>query len=75
MPLRLLLQRLEDGVPGQATRAHLDLACDDVAAAVAAHERLGATSVHDFGAWTAMADPSGLPYCLTSRNPDTGVVA
>ena len=21
-----------------------------------------------------MTDPSGLPYCLTRRNPDTGVV-
>jgi hypothetical protein len=74
-PLRLLLQRLGPDDPRSQATAHLDLACDDVAAAVAAHERLGATSVHDFGAWTAMADPSGLPYCLTSRNPDTGVVA
>jgi hypothetical protein len=25
--------------------------------------------------WTTMLDPSGLPYCLTRRNPDTGLVA
>jgi hypothetical protein len=49
MPLRILLQRLDDEKPGPC-RAHLDLACDDVAAERRRHEILGARAV---------AEPSG----------------
>ena len=44
MPLRLLLQRLDDRRP-QPCHAHLDLACDDVAAESARHQTLGAVVV------------------------------
>jgi hypothetical protein len=74
MPLRLLLQRLGRDDARVEADAHLDVACDDVDAAIAAHEQLGARVTHRYPIWTAMADPSGLPYCLTSRNPDTGLL-
>jgi Glyoxalase-like domain len=74
MPLRLLLQRLGVDDARIEADAHLDLACDNVEAAIAAHEQLGARVTHRNPIWTAMADPSGLPYCLTSRNPDTGLL-
>ena len=55
-------------------RAHLDLACEDRDAAVTRHVGLGARvdARHEY--WTTMTDPSGLPYCLTRRKPDTGLV-
>ncbi len=74
MPLRLLLQRLGADDARIETEAHLDLACDDVDAAIATHEMLGARVSHRYQILTAMVDPSGLPYCLTSRNPDTGML-
>lgn len=70
MPLRLLFQRVDDSVPGQQARAHLDLACDDVEAAAQAHEHLGAQVLARFPFWITMADPAGEPYCLTRRTPD-----
>lgn len=73
MPVRLLLQRLDEASPGQTVSAHLDLACDDVAAATAAHQALGARLVGTFPRWVVMEDPSGHRYCLTARDPDTGV--
>jgi hypothetical protein len=72
MPLRLLLQRRDDD-DGPA-RAHLDIASDDVEQLVAVHQTMGATVAEKFRYWTAMADPSGLPYCITSRDPRTGVL-
>jgi hypothetical protein len=72
MPLRLLLQRREDEGPA---RAHLDLSSDDVGAVVAHHEMLGAVIVDEFPLWTVMEDPAGLPYCITARDPDTGMIA
>jgi hypothetical protein len=70
MPLRVMLQRC-DG-PSGATRCHLDLACDDVPAAVQEHQALGASVVAALHYWTVMADPSGTEYCLTRRRPATG---
>jgi hypothetical protein len=72
LPLRLLIQRLGQARP---TGAHLDLACADVPAAVAAHERLGATVERHERNWTVLRDPSGLRYCLTARDPHTGRLA
>jgi hypothetical protein len=72
MPLRLLLQRRDDS-DGPA-RAHLDLACDDVDVLVGRHVELGATTIERFERWTSMADPAGLAYCITSRDPRTGVL-
>jgi hypothetical protein len=76
MPLRLLLQRLGPDDPGTAARAHLDLACGArIDETVAAHELLGASFVRRGARWTTMADPAGLPYCLTARDPVTGTLA
>jgi Glyoxalase-like domain len=69
-PLRLLLQRRDDNV--EPTRAHLDFACDDVERLVERHVALGAQLVATFPYWTVMADPAGLPFCITRRNPRTG---
>ena len=73
-PLRLLFQRLGDGHGGAAVSGHLDLACDDVRSAVVTHTALGATVRDERQWWTVMTDPSGHSYCLTSRDPDTGLI-
>lgn len=72
-PLRLLLQRREDS-DGPA-RSHLDIACDDVKLLVDDHLRLGAFLLEEFANWTCMIDPAGLPYCITRRNPHTGLLS
>jgi hypothetical protein len=69
LPVRLLLQRLDEERPASA---HLDLACADVAATRARHEELGAAFVTGFPGWTVMRDPAGGTYCLTTRDPATG---
>ncbi len=71
LPIRLLLQRL-GSEPAGGPRIHLDLACSDQAAAVAYHLSLGAQCLAERESWTVMSDPSGEPYCLTSRDPSTG---
>lgn len=70
MPLRLLLQRRDDG--DGPTRAHLDLTCDDPSAESFRHVALGATIERRHEFWTVLRDPAGRQYCVTSRNPDTG---
>jgi len=74
-PFRFLLQRRGADDAGRPTVCHLDLACDDIPNAVAAHVTLGASVVAPFRWWTVMADPAGVEYCLTCRDPDTGVPA
>ena len=75
MPLRLLLQRLDEPQAGHAgCTAHLDLACDDVPAERARHEALGARVVRFMPSWTTLQDPAGLSYCITRRNPATGKI-
>jgi hypothetical protein len=75
MPLRLLLQRLDEPcLPHAGCTAHLDLACDNVPAERARHESLGARVVRVMASWTTLRDPAGLQYCITSRNPATGKV-
>ncbi|KAF3467438.1 VOC family protein [Streptomyces sp. Tu 3180] len=69
LPVRLLLQRLEEERP---VSAHLDLACADVGVTRARHEELGATFAAAFDHWTVMRDPAGGTYCLTGRDPETG---
>ena len=75
IPLRVLLQRLgDDG--WNLVSAHLDLASSDRAAETRRHERLGAV-VERVGpgvGWTVLTDPTGARYCITDRDPDTGVV-
>ncbi|MFD8524342.1 VOC family protein [Streptomyces capillispiralis] len=72
LPLRVLLQRLAEDRP---VSAHPDLACADIGATRARHEALGAVFVAAFRHWTVMRDPSGAPYCLTGRDPETGGLA
>jgi hypothetical protein len=69
LPIRILLQRLGEERPASA---HLDLACADIEASRAAHERLGATLVHRGTHWRVLRDPAGGTYCLTGRDPHTG---
>ncbi|MHC3472341.1 VOC family protein [Streptomyces sp. 7R007] len=67
LPIRVLLQRLDgEREPG----AHLDLACAEVEATRAEHERLGARFVARHSTWTVMRDPAGGLYCLTGRHPE-----
>lgn len=76
MPLRFLLQRL--GIDDARTRAsaHLDIACGaDVHAVVARHVAAGAREVMAGPNWTVMADPGEAVYCLTRRDPATGLLS
>jgi predicted enzyme related to lactoylglutathione lyase len=84
IPLRLLLQRLDKGGlddeggigdPGGRCRAHLDIACDDLAAERARHEALGAEVVRTIANWTTLRDPANREYCITRRDPITGSLA
>ncbi|MDF6022763.1 VOC family protein [Streptomyces sp. JH34] len=69
VPVHLLLQRLDEQRPASA---HPDVACSDLVAGRALHERLGAAFVRDGDGWTVMRDPVGGVYCLTGRDPVTG---
>ncbi|OLZ67106.1 hypothetical protein AV521_24885 [Streptomyces sp. IMTB 2501] len=69
LPVRILLQRLDDERPASA---HPDLACADITAVGARHERYGAVPVHHGPHWTVMRDPADGIYCLTGRDPETG---
>ena len=73
VPLRLLLQRLADDDPSGG-RVHVDLACDDVARETRRHVALGASVIRVMRYWTTLTDPTGLAYCITARNPDTGLL-
>lgn len=75
MPLRILLHRVELSDEREFVSAHLDIACGDQAQDIAIqHAVLGAEigTVHEN--WTTMTDPTGMAYCLTRRNPVTGLL-
>lgn len=74
LPLRLLLHRLDDEPPSGRATCHLDLAASHPAREVAHHEALGGTVTGSFGNWTALADPTGHRYCVTGRDPATGLL-
>ena len=71
-PFRLLLQRLHD--PTGVVRAHLDWATTDRAAEVSRHVALGAAVSGSFTHWTVLTDPLGREYCITVRDPETGLL-
>ncbi len=72
LPLRLLIQQLGADDTG-GPRAHLDLAAGShVASVVEDHVAAGATVLDQRELWTALRDPSGAHYCVTSRRPRTG---
>lgn len=73
IPLRLLLQRLDDDAP--AVTAHLDLATNDHDAEVDRHVGLGAEPRQRHAHWTLLRDPAGSAYCITGRSPETGMLA
>ena len=74
IPARLLLQRLDRAEPGRPVRAHLDLAAGaDREALAERHVALGARFVARFPQWIVLTDPAGRLYCLTRRDPVTGV--
>lgn len=69
MPVRLLLQRLDEAAPGQRVRGHVDFGCTDRDAAVAWHVDHGARVTGAFQHWTVLTDPAGHEYCLVGRPP------
>lgn len=72
MPFRLLLQRL--GEQSGPVRAHLDLSTTDRAAEVERHEGIGARVERTHEHFTVLTDPAGSPYCITDRDPETGML-
>ena len=72
MPIRLLLQRL--GETRGRVRAHLDIATTDRVAETERHRALGAGVQRERELWTVLTDPSGAAYCLTDRDPETGML-
>lgn len=71
-PVRLLLQRL--GEQTGEVRAHLDWATTDRGAETDRHVALGASVVATHRHWTVLADPNGRDYCVTDRDPATGLL-
>lgn len=75
MPLRLMLHELGADDSREVVTAHLDLACGPAVEQVAAHHvALGASRVAPGHGWTVLRDPAGAVYCLTGRDPVTGLV-
>jgi Glyoxalase-like domain len=73
IPVRLLLQRRELSAAGDRVTGHVDLACTDRPALTAVHVEAGAEVVCVNPIWTVLKDPAGRPYCLTDRDPVTGI--
>jgi membrane protein len=73
MPLRLLLQQLDQDEGSVA--AHLDIATSDRVAEAERHMALGAVISRVHSRWTVLAGPEGSTYCLTDRDPDTGMLS
>jgi hypothetical protein len=68
---RVLLQRLDE-VSGRV-RAHPDIAVADRAGETLRHLALGAALVREFDGWNVLQAPYGQVYCLTDRDPVTGL--
>ena len=68
LPVRLLVQRLDEAPASQRTRAHVDVGCADEQA-IARHVALGGQVTGTHAHWTVLADPAGREYCLVRRDP------
>jgi hypothetical protein len=68
--VRILLQRRDDETPASA---HVDFAVKDRAAETERHVRAGAEVLAVHSQWTVLQDPVGRIYCLTDRDPATGL--
>lgn len=68
--VRIMLQRRDDETPASG---HVDFAVADRAAETERHVRAGAEVVSVHGQWTVLRDPVGRIYCLTDRDPATGL--
>jgi hypothetical protein len=58
--------------PGSPKQLHLDLACEDLDAAVAAAVGHGAVEAAEQPSperWRVMTDPAGHPFCLSTMMP------
>jgi hypothetical protein len=78
IPVRILLQRLDDPSDRAGdgpVRAHLDIATSDRAAETDRHRALGARVEATKQHWTVLRDPAGALYCITDRDPYTGLLA
>jgi hypothetical protein len=75
MPVRLLMQRLDEAAPGQRVRGHVDFGCTDRDAAVAWHVDHGARVTGTFQYWTVLTDPAGHEYCLVGRPASSRLAA
>jgi hypothetical protein len=69
-PLQVLLQRLGDDDDSTATRAHLDLGSEDIAADAELLMGRGAVHLHTGGGFIALRDPAGLAFCVTANSAD-----
>jgi Glyoxalase-like domain len=70
LPIQIVLQRLGEERPASS---HVDLACSDIEVTRAWHEKHGARVVNAGPGCTVMRDPAGGTYCLTGRDPATGL--
>jgi predicted enzyme related to lactoylglutathione lyase len=68
-PIQFLFQQLGPGDKGASTRAHLDLATDDLAAEVERVVAVGATRIGPGRGWYALRDPGGTAFCVTGQSP------
>ena len=69
IPVRLTFQRV--GAPRAGV--HPDLACRRSTIVQREHEKLGAVVDHRRPGWTVMVAPAGMRYCVTDRDPATGL--
>ncbi|MDH2415215.1 VOC family protein [Nocardioides sp. CER19] len=69
LPVRILLQRLDEG----ETHGHVDIATDDRGQEVERLTARGADQTRWHEHWTVMTGPDGSTFCVTERRPDTGL--
>lgn len=72
IPLRFLFQRLDSEEPWIS--AHPDFACRDRVEATRIHVDAGARVIAEHDRWTVLHDSLRGTYCLTDRDPETGLL-